>query len=234
MTNNYIDEFSQYHAKEVTVSNPLPTNDGAIHTAYANKLELPISLKLLNTLFDKCLKDGKIFQRLPNKPLPPVSRDVILGFSALDILKPEHLNGWSFSPFPIPEFSAIELIKQLWELRPRFVSGDWVELLELSETKIIKLPKNINIELPHRNYFWLNNLDQLYRFTFSVPLTDRYSILKQWNEFEWYKPSHILYRGISYMDSLLPTESGIRWLKYGKSKEAMLKEFPSDHIFRSL
>lgn len=199
---NYIDEFSQYHTDFVSEVDPLPTNDGFIHTAYAQKVGLPINKEKLENLFSQCLKNDKLYQRLPNKPTPPPSRDVVLGATALGLLKPQHLNGWNFSPFPLLKFSLVKLIKQLWECKDQ-----------------------------HRNYFWKNNLDQIYRFAFSVPIQDRHFILKHWNKFQWYNPAHLLYAAIAKVDSLLPKKSGIKWLKHGgrENLKAMVKEFPADH-----
>ena len=44
--------------------------------------------------------------------------------------------------------------------------------------------------------------------------------------------SHAVYWAIAKIDSMFGKDSGIRWLKYGKSLEAMQEEFPEDHPFR--
>ena len=132
--------------------------------------------------------------RSPSKENPPISRDEILGMAHFGFLKPHHLYGWNFSPYEIPKFSLVKLIKQLMELRGK-----------------------------NRNYFWQNNLDQIYRFAFSVPLSDRHFILKKWGKF------NLFYWAVAKIDSLLPVKNGIGWLKYDKDIEKMREEFPLDH-----
>lgn len=196
---NYQDKYSRYHHKPCINGEP-SSNNGYIYTAYADKLGLPVNDLELQSCFNNCVNEHNTFiLRSPGKGLPPMSRDEILGAAALRLLKARNLQGWSFSPRPIPRFNPIKLVAQLWEVRGK-----------------------------HRNYFWENNLDQLYSFAFSVPLTDRYFILSKWKRF------NLLYWAIAKVDSIIGGSSGIRWLKYGKSKEAMLKEFPADHPFRGV
>lgn len=229
---NYQDQWTRYHHKPTDGINPSSGN-GWVYTAYASKSGLPVDNHKLGECFNLCRIDSSTLIRNPGiLDGSPISRDEILGMISLELLKPKKdvIIGWNFSPYPLPKFSLTKLIKQLWELRPSLISEDWVKLIELSGSKVIKLPKGINIEFTHRNYFWQNNLDQLYRFAFSVPVQDRYVILKTWDKFQWYKPSHIFYAAISQLDKL-GRASGIRFLKYGgeKNRKEMEKEFPADH-----
>jgi hypothetical protein len=205
--NNYFDQYGRVHNKPVTEERNVPTNNGWIFTAYFVKAGGEVnSSSALRIGYNQCLNlAGKFFFRSPDKFFPPVSRDEILGVAGLKLLKSEHLNGWNFSPYLVPKFNLIELVKQIIEVRGK-----------------------------HRNYFWQNNLDQLYRFAFSVPITDRHFILKKWGKFKWYNPTHLFYAAVAKIDELVGGESGIRYLKYSKSKEAMLKEFPENHPIRSL
>lgn len=154
----YIDSYGRYHHKPVTESNPIPSNNGWIYTAYADKLGMAVDKEKLRQCFDRCVTvDNSKFQYLQRSPgrfLPPISRDEILGMAALGFLKPEHLNGWNFSPFRLPAFNLVTLIKQLWLIRDK-----------------------------HRNYFWQNGLKQVHHVAFSVPLSDRHFILSKWNRF---------------------------------------------------
>lgn len=208
--NNYIDKYGRYHDKPVTDLKPISSNNGWIYTAYAEKLGLPINYLTLEECFNHCKVSNKDLDnklalvRTPGKNEPPISRDEILGMASLGFLKPRHLNGWNFSPYAIPRFNPIKLIAQLWDLRP-----------------------SLN---RHRNYFWQNNLDQLYRFAFSVPLSDRHFILKKWGKF------NPIYWLIAKIDSKLKGDNGIPWLKYGGDdrKTIMKEEFSEDHPFRSL
>lgn len=201
---NYIDKYGRIHHKLCIDGEP-SSNNGWIYTAYAEKLGIELDLKTLQICFHSCLevKNDRLFiNRSPTKSLPPMSRDEILGLAQLGLLKPMYLQGWNFSPKPIPKFNPIKLVQQLWELRPSLKR--------------------------HRNYFWENNLDQLYRFAYSVPLTDRHFILQQWGKF------NVIYWAIAKVDSLFGEDSGIRWLKYGKSLKAMQSEFPEDHPLRNV
>jgi hypothetical protein len=124
------------------------------------------------------------------------------------------------------------------------------EILGLVSLDIIAVPKNWNFSpfpipefslrelIPQlallyqhraeRNYFWENHLDQIYRFAFSVPLADRHFILSKQGKF------NIFYWAIAKVDSMIGSASGIKYLKYGNSKEAMQQEFPIDHPIRSI
>ncbi len=210
--NNYIDKYGRVHNKPVTDSDPYPCNNAWIYSALFEKAGGSLDALAMSYAFIECSVPA--LKRNPGESRIPISRDEILGMSALGFLYPHHLNKWSFSPFPIPRFSAIKLLKQLWQLRPSLVSdgvGGYVLVYK------------------HRNYFWQNNLDQIYRFAFSVPLTDRHFILKNWS-----KPSHVFYAALAKLDSLGKKKNGISYLKYGKGREEMLLEFPKDHPIQQL
>lgn len=221
----YIDSYSRYHHKKVTKENPIPSNNSWIYSAYANKLELPLDAKKLYQCFELCTWKGIFVLRSPGKVTPYLSRDEVIGTIALGLCKPEHLNGWNFYGRSLPKFNAIKLLKQLWELRPS---------VKMTYRDTVPATPKYSLEFKHRNYFWQNNLDQLYRFAFSVPLQDRHFILKTWGKFQWYNPVHVFYAIVAKVDSMLPKKSGIKWLKYGgeKNKLAMIEEFPMDHPIR--
>jgi hypothetical protein len=206
--NNYVDRWSRYHDKPRLDGNHIPSNNGFIYTAYAEKANLPIDYLMLEMCFMKCktanseLPNGIALLRSPNQLTPPISRDEVLGMAALGFLKPRHLNGWNFSPFPIPRFNPLKTISQFLELRGK-----------------------------HRNYMWLNNMSHTYRFAFSVPLTDRHFILKCWGKF------NPIYWLIAKIDSKFSKpKNGIHWLKYGGEdrKIIMQQEFPEDHPLRNV
>jgi len=205
--NNYYDKWGRLHDKPCKDGEP-SSNNGWIYTAYAMKLGIPLDHHLLKHTARQCVQQDEhtghlYYVRSPFKDLPPMSRDEILGLAQLGRLKPSVLKGWNFSPYPIPRFNLIKLVQQLWQLRPSLKR--------------------------HRNYFWENNLDQMYRFAFSVPLVDRHFILQQWGKF------NPIYWAIAKVDSMFGKDSGIRYLKYGKSLEAMQEEFPEDHpLIKSL
>lgn len=198
--NDYFDNWGRVHHKPCKYGSP-SSNNGWIYTAYLNKAGYNLDMFSLSICFRACL-DKDIIRRHPLiiQSSVPISRDEILGMVELGFLKPEHLNGWNFSPYPLPKFNLIKTIKQFLELKDK-----------------------------HRNYFWQNNLDQVYRFAFSVPLNDRHFILQKWGKF------NIIYWSIAKIDSLFSKpKNGIHWLKYGGDdrKKIMKEEFPKDHPLR--
>lgn len=202
MLPSYQDKYGRYHHK-LCINGEPSSNNGWLYTAYADGVGLELNYRTLKDCFTQCLNEqGKFVLRSPGKELPPMSRDEILGAAALYLLKEKHLTGWSFSPRPIPRFNPITLIKQLWEVKGK-----------------------------HRNYFWENNLDQLYRFAFSVPIQDRDFILdntnKKVNVF-----AALFYSAVAAIDNKIGGASGIRWLKYGNGLAEMKSEFPEDHPLR--
>lgn len=234
--NKYQDKWGRFHHKPCINGEP-SSNNGWIYTAYTQKVGVPVDENKLIQCWCECWTNQEHFAcRNPNQPLPPFSRDEILGAVELKVLQSIWLesHNWNFSPYPLPKFSAVKLIKQLWQLRPSWKPSVTINTLTKSSSQTF-------FEFKHRNYFWQNNLDQLYRFAFSVPLQDRYFILQKWNSFKWYKPSHILYLTIAKIDAKL-SPSGIRWLKYcpypskyfkeGPYIKAMVEEFPEDHPIR--
>jgi hypothetical protein len=157
--NSYWDIYGRLHHKPCINGAP-SSNNGWIYTAYADKLmTIDLDRNSLTECFNKCIiKDAinnrSFLIRSPNKDLPPISRDEILGMSALGFLKPEHLNGWNFSPYPLPKFNLFKTISQFIEL----IGKD-------------------------RNYLWQKYMDHTFRFAFSVPLSDRHFILSKWGKF---------------------------------------------------
>lgn len=223
---NYQDKWGRFHHKYTDGIQPSSGN-GWIYTAYAKKAGVPVDKDDLCACLVACMEINKELHhewinRSPGKSTPPISRDEILGISSLGFRF--GLTNWNFSPFPLPAFSLIKLVKQLWELRPYGIIN-----VSLDDNK-----KQYRLLFHHRNYFWQNNLDQLYRFAFSVPVQDRHFILKCWDKFQWYNPAHVFYACVAKIDSLLPKKSGIKWLKYGgeENKKAMVQEFPTDHDIR--
>lgn len=215
----YIDLHGRMHHK-ICINGEPSGNNGYIYSSYAIKVGIKLDMELIKKCYENCLVNNKFVLRTPGKALPPQSRDEVLAAAALGFLKPEHLNGWSFSPFPIPRFSLLKLIKQLYELSPSLVGN---------KDNLPTVTYGYELVYKHRNYFWQNNLDQIYRFAFSVPLVDRDFILNSWGKFQWFNPVHLFYKAVAFVDSKTGTDSGIRFLKYGKSAKAMAEEFPADH-----
>ena len=202
---SYFDKWGRLHHKPC-IDGESSSNNGWIYTSYYHKMGGELDFIKLRTCFEGCLRNGTFYRHPPSiNSNVPNSRDEILGAAALGFLKSSHLNGWSFSPFPIPNFSLIKLIKQVLELKGQ-----------------------------HRNYFWQNKLDQIYRFAFSVPLQDRAFILECWGETQSLR--YFFYKTIAFFDSKIGTsKNGIPWLKYGgdERKKIMQKEFPEGHPLKN-
>lgn len=232
---SYFDKFGRLHHKPCKDGEP-SSNNSWLYSAFYKKAGGSLSFILLNECFRDCVKqhpDGQLFLiRSPDKPLPPFSRDEAIGLAYLGLLHKEHLNGWNFSPYPVPRFSLKTLLKQLWELRPilKKVKSDEFKYVQ---NYVEEYAFEYMLVWKHRNYFWQNNLDQLYRFAFSVPLVDRHFLLTHTN-ISCNIVSRAFYKLVAKLDSLKKPKNGIHWLKYGKGKEEMLKEFPADHPLRSL
>jgi len=184
----FIDKFGFYNVKEIGPSQDPSGNDGAIVTAYAYKLNLPINWAILwhtKDLLSK--KNGIPIERHPGKHYPPPSRDTMLGLVALGMLHPETLmeNNWIFFPFKYPSFNPFKTIAALWRIRKA-----------------------------HRNALWEGEGEpHLFRFSFSVPLVDRASMLRHAG-----MQVGILYSIIEWVDKKFTSSSAssklIRWIKY--------------------
>ena len=206
----YFDSWGRVHDKICKEGKP-SSNNGWIYTAYLQKSEHELEYDKLERCFRECKQidptSGLFYlTRSPHKFEPPISRDEILGMAALGLLKPRHLNGWNFSPYVVPKFNIVRLIFQVIEARNK-----------------------------HRNYFWNNKLDQLYRFAFSVPIQDRAFLLESFGETKSFM--YLFYKSIAFIDSKFSNpKNGIHWLKYGgeERKKIMQQEFPEDHPLRQL
>lgn len=208
---NYVDEHGQWHPKPVTESNPIPSNDGMIISAYAAKLDLPVNNnKLFLMVFMKNAFISSYVhlpaERTPNKPQPYPSRDFYLGLSALELIRATdmEMSGWNFSPLKLPELSVIKLVKQLWNLRGK-----------------------------HRNTFWREEgYEQVRHVAFSVPIHDRAFYYRMEG-----RRVPLIYKLAELVDKYLVRKSGddssalIRWLKYDQLPEVQVFEryFGSSH-----
>ena len=228
---NYFDEYGRLHDKPVTETNPIPCNNTWTYSAYFHKTGGRLNWILLNEAFRDSIHIGENgFTYLTRHPdgkhtIVPISREELLGMAYLKLLKPCHLNGWSFHKAPLPKFSLVTLMKQLWELRPTmeyFIGGTRSHPIE-----------DYRLKWKHRNYYWQNNLDQIYRFAYSIPLQDRASMLEYWGETKSLR--YFFYKAIATFDKTFRKPSnGIHWLKYGgeKRKLVMQQEFPEGHPLR--
>jgi hypothetical protein len=196
----YTDKYGRIHDKP-TDGVKASSNNGWVYSAVADKLGMP--LKLNKSAGNYCATFLVRHPR-PTDEHPPISRDEILGLASLGFLKPVHIRNWSFSPFVIPRFNPFKLIKQLAQL------VDW-------KSRTLK----------HRNTFWKEELDQIYRFAFSVPLSDRHFLNQCWGKYNlfWYI-IHIL----SHRKQPENRSSRmLRFLKTGQDLEAVVNYFGEEH-----
>lgn len=148
----YTDRYGRIHDAPSDGDNPSSDN-GWLYSAVAKRTGYPVtinkSVATYCTLF---------LQRHPsnvtNRPYVPISRDEVLGLAYLGYLKPRHLDGWNFSPDPLPKFNLVKLVKQLLEARGQ-----------------------------HRTYFWQNNLTQINHVAYMVPLQDRHFLNQCWGRY---------------------------------------------------
>ncbi len=218
--NNYQDRWGRFHDKPCIDGEP-SSNNGWIFTAYWYKLNnIHPNLQYTPELVEAGEECAFLLKRHP-APIEnrvPMSRDEVLGLSALGFEL--DLEGWNFSPYPVPKFNPFKLTAQLWELRPTW--GPAFNYENRIENQLI---------YKHRNYFWQNNLDQLYRFAFSVPLQDRAFILRQ------VEKSNLFYSAVEWVSKQRkatdPSSRLIEWLKWGDKPDLELFEdyFGEDHPF---
>lgn len=143
-------------------------------------------------------------KRIRQTGSPPISRDEVLGLVVLGYYKELNIKNWNFSPYPLPKFNLVRFTYQLFLL--------------------IQHHKD-------RNYFWRNNLDQMYRIAFSVPLSDRHFILKR-----TYQKSNLFYWIIHKIESKIRYKKKsprlLNWFKTGNDPQAVINYFDEQHPFR--
>lgn len=182
------DKYGFYNVKPIGPSRDPSGNDGAIVTAYAQKVGLSISwVELWHTRDLLRKRNGIPIERHPGKFYPPPSRDTMLGLVSLGMLHPEDLleNNWSFCPFKIPDFNPFLTIAALWRMRKA-----------------------------HRNSLWEGNGEpHLFRFAFSVPLVDRAFMLRHVGMPKNYFYSFAEWLGIAFFPAKNDSSKLISWLK---------------------
>jgi hypothetical protein len=199
----YTDKYGRIHDKPTDGVNHSSGN-GWIYSALAVFLGVPLELDKEGAKWCAENLSRHPYVTTVGADTSPISRDEVLGLAYLGYLKPEHLKGWSFSPFPIPSFNPIKLFKQAYSL------VDW-------KTKTLK----------HRTTFWKTGCDQIYRFAFSVPLSDRHFLNKCWGRYNpfW----HLVHVLAMYKQPTHRTSRMLRFLKTGKDVDAVANYFGEGH-----
>lgn len=179
------------------------SNNKYIYSAYAKKVGLlPELTPVMQQELDFCYAN-KV--RHSMKQTSVMSRDEIVGMAYLDKNTANKIieEGFNFSPYKIPSFNLFKLIKQVLEVRGK-----------------------------HRNYFWQNNLDQIYRFAFSLPLQDRAFVYRSAG-----RKVPLIYVMIEDIDKSLNSSNrssrAIRSLKYDNDNDQGIYDyFSDDHPIR--
>jgi hypothetical protein len=209
------DSAGRIHDRPTDGENPSSDN-GWLYTAVLKKLTgvKPVGLDDHSAMYC-CYNLVRHPPQFTNRPYVPISRDEILGLAYLGYLKPQHLNGWNFSPYELPRLNPIKLFKQASKL------VNWKETW-----------KQKTLVLMHRNTFWQQGFDQMYRFAFSVPYSDRHFILKCWGKYNpiW----HLVHIIESRKQPENRSSRQIRFLKTGKDKDAVRNYYGDEHPMSKL
>jgi hypothetical protein len=200
---NFIDKYGRVH-DQVVENGESSSDNGWLYSAVYKKLGGTLQLDESVAMY--CVeKKQRHPKTVGNREDIPISRDEILGLAYLGYLKPQHLDGWNFSPYPKEEFNLIKFIKQALELVDSFYP----------------------FKLKHRNYFWKNRLNQIDHIAFSVPLQDRYFILQQWGQY------NLVYHIVHEINSKLPTSDRssrqINFLKNSSDIESVLNYYQHEN-----
>ena len=141
--------------------------------------------------------------RHPGVSEPPISREEWMGLYAL---VPKAPLSWNFSPEFIPKFNLWLLLIQAFHCFDPHTG-----------------------ELKHRNTFWQNGYDQIYRWAFACPASDRHYLLRlkgRYNPF-W----HLVHIIAHWSRPEKKSARLLRWLKTSKDFEAVANYFGPDHPF---
>jgi hypothetical protein len=205
----FFDRYGRIHDRPTDGSDPSSDNGLFYSAAY---VKLGGSVALDQDAFYECASQLKRHPNsVTNRPYNPMSRDEILG---AEYLKPNSTrvleNNWMFTPpeFTTPKFSFVKLL---------------VQGIHCIDPHTLKMK--------HSTTFWKEKYDQIYRFAFSVPWSDRHTILKINNRYSlWWHLMHIL------LNRKTDNRSGrqLYWFKTGKDIEGVINYHPEDSPIRNL
>lgn len=152
----YQDEYTLWHDKANNIS-----NNWQNYTAMAQKLGLPFDENKMRVYFQKCRTDDNyIIHRHPNKPTPPVSRDVIIGLFCLNLISYNWLKNNHFVYYGKGEPMNKKTLEKI-------MSG----VLQLFLVKVF-------FKKYDRNTFWKRKVKNLYQAAFRLPPSDVYWLKK--------------------------------------------------------
>jgi len=197
----YLDRYGRIHDNAEATS-----NNSWFYSSVYHKLggRLNLDLAALKWCYDNLERHPYAHTR------PPLSRDEWMGLCHL--MKAHKLplthKGWNYSPYKLPAFNPISFLLQAIKL------VDWKSL-----------------KLKHRNTFWQEGLWQIGHVAFSVPWSDRYTILRINGKYSlfWMIIHYLLNRKTD-------NRSGrqLYWFKTGKDIEGVINYHPPDSPIHKL
>ena len=136
----YTDSYGMYHDKPTDGKSP-SSNNPNIYTAYVEALGLPVNKILAQQHFNDSLVGSQDYfkvNRRPNKQLPPLSHDEIMGMAAMKIIPIHEVsklkdsywqynNKHNYIPKKWSSLNWIKVIKQFWKLKDKHRNTVWEE-----------------------------------------------------------------------------------------------------------
>lgn len=216
---SYVCKYGGYHDKPVKNREP-SSNNLWIYTAYAHKLGLKTTRHRLQNTLNSCARDDVsdfFINRLPNKPAPVISRDEIIGMISL-----------GFNPLKY----GYNMYKGFKPTRSQYLKA------------IIGLHR---IRKEHRNYFWENNITEVYPLAMRLMPHDQYYVTKmltvydkshfRWVMFQLYALSTIVQNNISAKNVLwlqLKDLDSKFWIKFVDREKNFIEYFGAEHVFNNI
>lgn len=211
--NNYQDKYGFYHDAPVGSDGLTSSGNAFFYTAIAKKLGIVKDLSPgMVSIIVKCAVERTRHVTSDNSKGNPFSRDEALGICELGyghlIYRRDGKFSWSFSPKPIPKFSLWLTIVQFFHLVDPHTGKQ-----------------------KHATTFWKEGYDQVYRFAYQSPISDRYYINKCLGR--WYNPIYHLIHILSHLKKeTRRSQRQLAWFRTGKDIQAVANYFPKDHPFQ--
>lgn len=213
----YQDKWTRWHDKPCINGEP-KSNNGWIYTAYGKYLDKD---HLVNRDLDKrleCYKGCRKSEyplkvdRSPNDPIPPLSKDEVIGMVSLGLMTRHELaySHWNFCNFE--------------EYTPK----------KLTLSSIIKAAKLLYAaRKEHRNYIWENKVEDAYPLAFLLPPEDQYYVIKH------YGKSPGIFRTLIFYINTILTLTGdnksakmLKWLQLEDMNHPLLRFVDKDKFVR--
>lgn len=116
MANEFVDKYGRIHDRPVVMGEPSSDNGWFYSAVY---VRLGGKLNIDPKIGEYCTKEKKRHpMSVPGREEIPISRDEILGLAYLGYLKPEHLDGWNFSPYEKEGFNLVQFTKEALYFKP--------------------------------------------------------------------------------------------------------------------